>query len=138
MRSAPFRARRQYGGGGEPPKRYQNPNVRYSQGECVGYEIQVIQGNPDPARINTSYVERNNLTMRMGMRRIARLTNAFSKKLENHAYAVSPHFMHYNFARPHQTLKGRSPAMAAGVSDHVWSTYEIAELLEEPELAMPA
>ena len=98
----------------------------------------MIQGDPDFAHINTSYVERNNLTMRMGMRRFTRLTNAFSKKLENHAYAVALHFMHYNFARPHQSLKGRSPAMAAGVSDHVWSTFEIAELLEEPELAMPA
>ncbi len=89
---------------------------------------------PTPTRISTSYVERQNLTMRMGMRRFTRLTNGFSKKVENLAHAVSLHYMHYNFARPHQTLTkqyGRptTPAMAAGVADHVWSVWEIAELL---------
>ena len=90
-------------------------------------------GNPDPAKISTSYVERQNLTMRMGMRRMTRLTNAFSKKVENLAAAVSLHFMHYNFARAHKTLSNpypTSPAMAAGVSDHVWTLEEIARLLD--------
>jgi len=82
---------------------------------------------------STSYVERQNLTMRMGMRRFTRLTNGFSRKVENLAHAVSLHFMHYNFARPHRTLKERyprTPAMAAGVADHIWSLEEIAALLD--------
>jgi hypothetical protein len=90
-------------------------------------------GDPDPDRISTSYVERQNLTMRMGMRRFTRLTNAFSKKVENHAAAISPHFLHYNFARPHKSLKTpypRTPAMAAGVADHIWTLREIAGLLD--------
>lgn len=85
--------------------------------------------------VSTSYVERQNLTMRMGMRRFTRLTNGFSKKVENHAHAVSLHFMHYNFARPHKTLSkaaGRptTPAMAAGIERHPWSVFQIAELLD--------
>jgi hypothetical protein len=97
-------------------------------------DIRIITGDPDPARISTSSVERQNLTMRMGMRRFTRLTNGFSKKVENLAHAVSLHYMHYNFARPHQTLTKRfgrptTPAMAAGVSDDVWSVWEIAGLL---------
>ncbi len=112
---------------------------RYSPAVCNGIDVKVIQGDPDPSEISTSYVERQNLTMRMGMRRFTRLTNAFSKKLENLAHAVSLHYMHYNFARPHQSLAidnetgpriKRSPAMAAGVADHIWTTYEIAALLE--------
>ena len=96
--------------------------------------VRVIAGDPDPALISTSYVGRQNLTMRMGMRRFTRLTNGFSKEIENHAHAVSLHFMQYNFARPHQTLSkkfGRpsSPAMVAGKADHLWSTWEIADLL---------
>jgi hypothetical protein len=93
----------------------------------------VLKGNPDPDKISTSYVERQNLTMRMGMRRFTRLTNAFSKKVDNHAAAVALHFMHYNVARPHKTLANpypRTPAMAAGVSDHVWTLTEIAALLD--------
>jgi hypothetical protein len=89
-------------------------------------------GDPDPGRISTSYVERQNLTMRMGMRRFTRLTNVFSKKVENHAAAVS-HFMHYNFARVNKSLKipyPRTPAMAGGVADHGWTLTEIAELLD--------
>lgn len=113
--------------GGAPENQ---PETRYSPADCVGTEVRVIQGSPDPKHISTSYVERNNLTMRMSMRRFTRLTNAFSKKIEYHACAVALHFMYYNFARPHQSLKGRTPAMAAGVADHRWSTYEIAELLE--------
>jgi cell fate regulator YaaT (PSP1 superfamily) len=85
-------------------------------------------GNPDQKHISTSYVERQNLTMRMSMRRFTRLTNAFSKKVENHCAAVALHFMHYNFARIHQTLRV-TPAMAAGVTDHVWEIGEIVDLL---------
>jgi hypothetical protein len=90
------------------------------------------QGRADPDRISTSYVERQNLTIRMGMRRFTRLTNGFSRKVENLAHAVSLHFMHYNFARPNSALKNpypRTPAMAAGMADHVWSLEEIAALL---------
>ena len=85
---------------------------------------------PDPEKISTSYVERQNLTMRMGMRRFTRLTNGISKKIENLAHAVALHYMHYNFARPHKTLDGRTPAMAAGIADHKWTNYEIAALLD--------
>jgi IS1 family transposase len=105
---------------------------RYSPAVCTGADPRPMFGNPDPAKISTSYVERQNLTMRMGMRRFTRLTNAFSKKVENLAHAVSLHYMHYNFARPHKTLKGATPAMAAGVADHKWTHREIAELLDGP------
>jgi len=101
----------------------------YSPPVCVGTEAKVITGDPDREKISTSYVERQNLTMRMGMRRYTRLTNAFSKKVENLAHAVSLHYMHYNFARVHQTLK-TTPAHAAGVADHKWSLHEIAALLD--------
>jgi transposase-like protein len=102
---------------------------RYSPARCTGTEKHVIWGNPDAKHISTSYVERQNLTMRMSMRRFTRLTNGFSKKLENMEAAVALHFMYYNFARPHQTLKGKTPAMAAGVADHVWTVEEIVALL---------
>jgi len=102
---------------------------RYSPAECVGCTTKIVTGNPDPGHISTSYVERANLTMRMHMRRFTRLTNAFSKKAEMHAHAVAIHFMWYNFARIHQTLR-ITPAMAANVSDHVWEAEEIIELLE--------
>lgn len=118
-------------------KIYESTQVegRYSPARCTGIDVRTITGNPDPDRISTSYVERQNLTLRMGMRRFTRLTNGFSNKVENLAHAVSLHYMHYNFARPHQTLSkrfGRSttPAMAAGKADHVWSVWEIAELLD--------
>jgi len=88
-----------------------------------------ISGNPDPKHVSTSYVERQNLTMRMGMRRFTRLTNAFSKKVENLGYAVALHFMHYNFVRIHQSLRC-TPAMAAGVSDHLWEIEDIVKLLD--------
>jgi hypothetical protein len=91
-----------------------------------------VYGDPDAAHVSTSYVERLNLTTRMSVRRYTRLTNAFSKKLENHAAAVSLHFMHYNFCRKHQTL-GTTPAVAAGVADHVWKVAELVELLEAAE-----
>jgi IS1 family transposase len=106
---------------------------RYSPAICNGIDIDVRTGNPDPARISTSYVERQNLTMRMNMRRFTRLTNAFSKKAENLAAAVALHYMVYNFARPHMSLKNpypRTPAMAAGVADHVWTLQEVAALLD--------
>lgn len=106
---------------------------KYSPAVCMGTKRIPLKGDPDPDRISTSYVERQNLTMRMGMRRFTRLTNGFSRKVENLAHAVSLHFMHYNFARPHSALKERyprTPAMAAGVTDHVWSLEEIAALLD--------
>lgn len=105
---------------------------KYSPAVCTGTKRRVLRGNPDPDRISTSYVERQNLTMRMGMRRFTRLTNGFSRKVENLAHAVSLHFMHYNFVRPHNALKERyprTPAMAAGVADHIWNLEEIAGLL---------
>jgi len=102
--------------------------TRYSPAECTGCQKQVISGNPDPKRISTSYVERANLSMRMGLRRYTRLTNGHSKKLENHCAALAIFFMHYNFARIHSTIRC-SPAMAAGVTPHLWSIAEIVELL---------
>jgi IS1 family transposase len=102
---------------------------RYSPAECVGIQERVIEGNPDPKHISTSYVERQNLTMRMSIRRFTRLTNAFSKKLENHAHAVALHYMHYNFARIHKSLR-ITPAMAAGVTDRVWDVKDIVGVLE--------
>jgi len=98
--------------------------TRYSPARCVGCERQTVQGQPDPEHISTSYVERQNLTMRMHMRRFTRLTNAFSKKVENHAYQVALHFMHYNFAKIHKTLRV-TPAMEAGLTDHVWTIEEM-------------
>ncbi|HEX7766891.1 MAG TPA: IS1 family transposase [Nitrospira sp.] len=103
--------------------------TRYSPAECCGARKIKVKGNPDMKQASTSFVERQNLTMRMSMRRMTRLTNAFSKKIENQAHAVALHFMHYNFARIHQTLRV-TPAMEAGVSDHVWSLEEIAGLLD--------
>ncbi len=100
--------------------------TRYSPAECIGTETKKIQGNPDPDHISTSYVERQNLSMRMGMRRFTRLTNGFSKKVENHAYHVALYYMHYNFCRIHQTLRV-TPAMEAGVTDHVWTIEEMLD-----------
>jgi IS1 family transposase len=102
---------------------------RYSPGICTGIDISIRRGDPDPTKISKSYVERQNLTMRMGMRRFTRLTNGFSKKVENLSHAISLHYMHYNFGRTHQTIKC-TPAMAAGVADHKWSLTEIAGLLD--------
>jgi IS1 family transposase len=104
---------------------------RYSPHKVTAIEVRIVNGDPNPDYISTSYVERNNLTMRMSMRRFTRLTNAFSKKVENHAAMVSLHFLHYNFVRVHSSLgKNRTPAMAAGVADHVWTVQEIAALLD--------
>ncbi|HWN42142.1 MAG TPA: IS1 family transposase [Thermoanaerobaculia bacterium] len=102
--------------------------TRYSPAECIGCQKQAISGSPDPKRVSTSYVERANLSMRMGLRRYTRLTNGHSKKLENHCAALAIYFMHYNFARIHSTIRC-SPAMAAGVTPHLWSIAEIVELL---------
>ncbi len=108
-------------------------DTRYSPAQCVGAEKRAVKGNPDSKHVSTSYVERQNLTMRMSMRRFTRLTNAFSKKLENHMYAIALHFLHYNFARAHKTLSKpypTTPAMAAGLTDHVWTIEELLGLLE--------
>jgi IS1 family transposase len=101
---------------------------RYSPPDCIGCRKEAISGNPDPRRVSTSYVERANLSIRMGLRRYTRLTNAHSKKLENHCAALAIFFMHYNFARVHSTVRC-SPAMAAGVTSHLWSVEEIVNLL---------
>ena len=104
---------------------------RYSPAECTGARKRRIEGSPDPVHVSTSYVERNNLTMRMSMRRFTRLTNAFSKKIENHVHSVALHFMHYNFCRQHKSLDGISPAMAAGVTDRLWDIEDIVRLVDE-------
>jgi len=103
---------------------------RYSPGQCCGTIIGAVCGNPDLKKASTSYVERQNLTIRMGVRRLTRLTNGFSKKVENHSHAMALHFLHYNFARIHKSLRV-TPAMEAGVSSHVWTLAEIAELPEK-------
>jgi IS1 family transposase len=105
------------------------PERKYSAAECIGTKVAHVSGKPDMGHVSTSYVERQNLTMRMSMRRMTRLTNGFSKKLENLAHAVALHFMYYNFGRIHQSLR-ITPAMAAGVSEHVWSLEEIAALAD--------
>lgn len=103
---------------------------RYSPARCIGTDMKVVCGDPDPKHISTSYVERHNLSMRMGMRRFTRLTNGFSKKLDNHIAAIDIYFMHYNFCRVHQTLRV-TPAMEAGIATHIWSLEEVAALLED-------
>ena len=103
------------------------PERRYTPSECIGTRRRKVTGSPDPKHISTSFVERQNLTMRMNMRRFTRLTNAFSKKVENLEHAVALHFMYYNFARIHQTLK-ITPAMAAGVTDTLWEIEDLARL----------
>jgi IS1 family transposase len=105
---------------------------RYSPAECCGAIKTSIEGKPDPKHISTSYAERANLTMRMSIRRFTRLTNAFSKKIEKHALSVALHYMHYNFARIHKTLR-ISPAMAAGVTDKLWSVADIVTMIDAAE-----
>jgi len=117
---------KEYGNDPNEPRRFGPPVV-------LSETVKVISGNPDETLISTSYVERQNLTMRMGMRRFTRLTNGFSKKVENHAASVALHFMYMNFARPHKSLANpypRTPAMAAGLADHIWTCEEIAALLD--------
>jgi IS1 family transposase len=117
-----------YGTDSDPRK----PERRYSPSVCLGADPLPINGDPDPDKISTSHVERLNLTMRMSMRRYTRLTNAFSKKVKGLTAAVSIHFFHYNFCRVHKTL-GTTPAVAAGVTDHVWNLDEMIGLLEAAE-----
>jgi IS1 family transposase len=111
---------------------------RYSPGECIGAEKKRVEGRPDPAHISTSYAERSNLTVRMHTRRLTRLTNAFSKKAENHAHAIALHCMAYNFVRIHGSLRC-SPAMAAGVAKKLWEVSDLVQMVEDWEAAqLPA
>ncbi|MGX5799661.1 IS1 family transposase [Bradyrhizobium sp. Arg314] len=109
---------------------------RYSPAECTGARKETVEGNPDPKHVSTSFAERQNLTMRMHMRRFTRLTNGFSKKVEAHANAVALHFMYYNFVRIHKTLRV-TPAMAAGVTDKLWEIADIVALIEAKEAEKP-
>lgn len=108
----------------------EGPQRRYSPADCVGARKRRVEGNPDIAHVSTSHVERQNLTMRMSMRRFTCLTNGFSKKLENHIHALALYFVHYNFCRIHKTLK-TSPAMAAGISDTLWSLDDVIAKIDE-------
>lgn len=110
------------------------PERRYSPAVCIGAEKKAVSGTPDKKHISTSYVERQNLNIRMGLRRFTRLTNAFSKKMENHVHALSIYFMHYNFCRIHTTLRV-TPAMAAYVSQKLWSMDDVVAMIEEWEAA---
>ena len=110
----------------------ENAKGRYSPADCTGIKKTRVEGKPDPAHVSTSYVERQNLTMRMHMRRFTRLTNAFSKKVENHAYAVALHCTFYNFVRIHKTLRV-TPAMAAGLTSRLWDMRDIVALIEKAE-----
>ena len=110
---------------------------RYSPAVCTGARKTRVEGDPDPKHVSTSYAERQNLSMRMGMRRFTRLTNAFSKKVENHAHAIAIYFMHYNFVRILQTLRV-TPAMAAGVTDKLWSLADMVRVVDEWEAAHKA
>jgi IS1 family transposase len=105
-----------------------NPDSRYSPATCIGCRTGVLAGSPDSAHISTSNVERSNLSMRMGMRRFTRLTNGFSKKVENHGHMVALYFMHFNFCRVHKTLRV-TPAMEAGLTNHVWEIEELLNLI---------
>jgi len=107
--------------------------ARYSPATCIGCRTGVLAGNPEPKHISTSYVERQNLSMRMGMRRFTRLTNGFSKKFENHAHQVALYFMHYNYCRVHSTLRV-TPAMEAGLTDHIWTLAELCALLPQKKV----
>ncbi len=106
--------------------------TRYSPAQCLGVKVETVTGSPDPKHISTSYVERQNLTMRMHMRRFTRLTNGFSKKVEMHAHSVALHFVYYNFCKIHQTLRV-TPAMEAGISNHVWGVAELVTRLLSSE-----
>jgi IS1 family transposase len=103
---------------------------RYSPAECIGARKERIEGSPDPKHISTSFAERQNLTMRMQMRRFTRLTNAFSKKFENHMHMVALYTVWYNYVKQHKSLKGLSPAMASGLSDTLWSMTDLAEMVD--------
>jgi IS1 family transposase len=103
---------------------------RYSPAECIGARKERIEGNPDPKHVSTSFAERQNLTMRMQMRRFTRLTNAFSKKFENHMHMVALYTVWYNYVRQHKSLHGLSPAMAAGLSKTLWEMKDLAEMVD--------
>ncbi len=107
----------------------QSPERQYSPAQCMGARKARITGSPEFAHVSTSFVERQNLTMRMSMRRFTRLTNGFSKKVENHEHSVALHFMHYNFCRIHKSLRV-TPAMEAGLTDHVFELSELIEILD--------
>jgi IS1 family transposase len=107
---------------------------RYSPAKCIGCDMKVVSGDPDPRHVSTSYVERQNLTMRMQMRRFTRLTNAHSKKVDNHRHMVALHYMHYNYCRVHSSLRV-TPAQEAGLSDHVWEVEELIALLPKPTVS---
>jgi IS1 family transposase len=111
------------------PKGVPKDERRYSPAQCKGAKKTKISGRPDPRHVSTSYVERANLTMRMSMRRFTRLTNAFSKRIDNHIHALSLYFVFYNFTRIHKTLR-MSPAMAAGLSDRLWSMEDVVALID--------
>ena len=115
----------------------EDASTRYSPATCIDCRTVVISGDPDPDKICTSYIERQNLTMRMSMRRFTRLTNGFSKKVENHGHAVALHFMHYNFCRIHKSLRV-TPAMEAGLSSHVWTIGELLALLAPKKIDQKA
>jgi len=106
-------------------------DTRYSPATCIGCDMKVVSGDPDPKHVSTSYVERQNLTMRMQMRRFTRLTNGHSKKVDNHRHSVALHYMYYNYCRPHGTLRC-TPAQEAGLSDHIWNVEELIALLPKP------
>jgi len=106
-----------------------SPDTRYSPAQCIGIRTGILSGSPDPQHISTSYVERQNLNLRMGVRRFTRLTNAFSKKFENHCHMVAIYHAFYNFCRVHQTLRV-TPAMEAGLTDHVWTVEELVSIME--------
>jgi len=106
---------------------------RYSSSKCTATKARWVRGSPNMSKVSTSYIERQNLSMRMGMRRFTRLTNGFSKKLENHIFALALYFMHYNFARQHKSLANpypETPAMAAGIANHIWTIEEIVRLTD--------
>jgi IS1 family transposase len=113
------------------------PDTRYSPAQCIGIRTGILSGSPDPQHISTSFVERMNLNVRMGLRRFTRLTNAFSKKFENHCHAVAIYYAFYNFCRVHQTLRV-TPAMEAVLADHVWSVEELVTLLDAKTVRLAA
>jgi hypothetical protein len=116
---------------GEAPE---SAKGRYSPAECIGAREERIEGSPDRKHVSTSYAERQNLTMRMAMRRFTRLTNAFSKKWENHVHMVALYTVWYNFVKQHKSLGGITPAMAANVTDRLWSIEDIVTLVENAEV----
>src|SRR6185437_655784 len=116
---------------GNPPAEAE-AHRRYSPSPCIGAKRDAITGDPDMSKISTSYAERANLNIRMGLRRFTRLTNAFSKKMENHVHALSIYFMHYNFCRIHQTTRV-TPAQAAGVTDKLWEMTDVVKMIEAYE-----